>query len=190
MEERVRRIFLSEAGWQCNFALIAVGDLKQALQTQDEERIWYSLHAFLVAAGNISKLLWPGRNKTPRKPKVQGRPQIPKRGEELRAHLSIPKDSPMVARRVRNHFEHLDERLEAWAAQPQTGLYGTPWVGPPRDLFKDDTVKHFFRNFDKRTFTLTFCGEVYELRPIIKAVRGLHRKLVKKGLVRVRLWGP
>ena len=178
MDGRVRQIFLWEIGRQSNYAVIAVGDLRQALQTHNEDRIWYSLHALLVAVGNISKLLWPGR------------PQIPKRGEELRAYLSISEDSPLAARTVRNHFEHLDHRLEKWATQSLPGLYGDPWIGPPRALFKGDTAKDFFRHFDKRTFTLTFCGEVYHLRPINKAVRSLHRKLVNERLVRGRWLGP
>jgi len=57
METRILRIFQREVERQCRFALIAVQDLNQALQTVDMDRIWYSVQAFLVAAGNVSKLL-------------------------------------------------------------------------------------------------------------------------------------
>jgi hypothetical protein len=46
---------------QCRFAIIAAADLDAALAVLDRDHIWYSVQAFLVAAGNVSKLLWPSK---------------------------------------------------------------------------------------------------------------------------------
>ena len=70
--------------------------VNQALQTGAMDRIWCSVQAFLVAAGNISKLLWPPK------------PLLPERGAELRANLSVGDDSPLEPRTFRNHFEYFD----------------------------------------------------------------------------------
>lgn len=107
MEAMVLRIFQREVERQCKFAIIAVEDLSQALQIGDMDRIWYSIQAILVAAGNVSKLLWPPK------------PLLPERGAELRASLSVDDDSPLEPRTFRNHFEHFDERLEQWATSSE-----------------------------------------------------------------------
>jgi hypothetical protein len=44
-------------GLASRFALMAIQDLKQVLQTRDLDRLWYSVQAFLVTTENISKLL-------------------------------------------------------------------------------------------------------------------------------------
>ena len=53
---------------QCRLALIALEDLKTAIEdfkrtgeTKYIYPIWYSIHAFLVTTANISKLFWPPR---------------------------------------------------------------------------------------------------------------------------------
>jgi len=190
MNDQRQEIFLLEVEKQCKYALIAADDLKRALKTQDLDRLWYSLHSFLVAVGNISKLLWPSRPKMPRKAKIRSKPQVPNRGGELRAHLSVPADSPLAARTFRDHFEHFDERLEAWAMQARPGPFVDSCVGPPEQFFAGLTAKDFLRHFDPRTYTLTFRGEVYHLLPIIEAVRGLYRKLMEAGPRRRKRAGP
>src|SRR3989442_15541194 len=69
MELRNLRIFQREVEGQCTFAVIAWADLAQALDTSNMDRIWYSIQSFLVAAGNISKILWPP---SPKVKKLEG----------------------------------------------------------------------------------------------------------------------
>jgi hypothetical protein len=57
MNRQLLQIFHLEVEKQCKFAVMAVQDLKNALHANDMDRIWYSLHAFLTAVGNTSKLL-------------------------------------------------------------------------------------------------------------------------------------
>ena len=57
--------------------------------------------AFLNAAANVSKLLWP--------PKTSS---LSQRGPILRAIFAIPEDSPLMNRKVRNWLEHKDMELE------------------------------------------------------------------------------
>src|SRR3989442_10356349 len=73
-----------------------------AISARDATRIWYSVQSFLVAAGNVSKLLWP-----PRK-------QSADRGKQLREAIGVTETSPLKARAFRNIFEHYDEQLEDW----------------------------------------------------------------------------
>jgi len=163
METMVLRIFQREVERQCKFATIAAQDLNQALQAGDMDRVWYSIQAFLVAAGNVSKLLWPSK------------PLLPERGAELRASLSVGDDSPLEPRAFRNHFEHFDERLEQWATSSERRNFADSNVGPP-GMIVGLEPGDFLRNFDTTNFAVTFRGDTYHLQPVINAIRDLWRK--------------
>jgi hypothetical protein len=135
MEKMVLRIFQREVERQCRFALIAIQDLEQALNARDLDRLWYSVQAFLAAAGNVSKLLW-GSNRS-----------SAERRAELRASLSVSDDSPLRPRIFRNHFEHFDERLEQWATSSKRHNFADSNVGPPNMIVGIDP-EDFLRNFD------------------------------------------
>lgn len=161
----ILRIFQREVERQCRFALIAIQDLNLALQASNMDRIWYSIQAFLVAAGNISKLLWPSRA------------LLPERGSELRESLSISHDSPLEPRKFRNHIEHFDERLEQWATSSKRRNFVDSNIGPPNMIVGIDP-EDFLRNFDTVNFAVTFRGDVYNLRPVIKAISDLWQRAV------------
>lgn len=165
MELMVLRIFQKEVERQCKFALIAADDLTQALRQGDMDRIWYSVQGILVAAGNISKLLWPPHT------------HLPERGTELRASLSVTDDSPLEPRTFRNHFEHFDERLEQWATSSERLNFVDCNVGPPEMIAGMDP-EDFLRNFDTSNFAITFRGDVYHLEPIISGILDLWKKAV------------
>lgn len=82
-------------------------------------------HAMLTHAGNLSKLLWPsrpihreGENDQAYRQRVKNQE---KRGKQLRAALGIMGPSPLQSRKVRNHLEHYDERLETYLRRPHRG---------------------------------------------------------------------
>ncbi len=175
MDKFLLRIFQHEVERQCTFALIAFDDLVGALKRHDMDRLWYSAQAFLVAAGNISKLLWPSQ------------PRLAKRGGQLRTSLSISDGSMLAPRNFRNHFEHFDERLEEWAISSHRRNFVDSNVGPPGMIAGVDT-KDFLRNFDTKRFAITFRGDTYALRPVVKAVQQLRDTAVKVTPVASREW--
>ena len=162
MDKMTLRIFQREVERQCRFALIAAEDLRQALNIHDKDRIWYSVQAFLVASGNISKLLWPPS------------PSIPERAAELRTTLAVPSSSPLEPRVFRNHFEHFDERLESWAISSQRHNFVDENVGPTGMIVGLDPGD-YLRNFDTTHCAVTFRGDIYNLQPIIDAILNLYK---------------
>ena len=162
MDEHVLRIFKHEVERQCKFSLMAWQDLGRALEERDLDRLWYSVQAFLVAAGNISKLLWPSSS--------QG--LIPERGEQLRSSLSVSEDSVLRLRTFRNRFEHFDERLEQWTMSSKRRNFVDSNVGSPGSIVGVDPGD-FLRNFDTENFAVTFRGDHYPLRPIAEAIEEL-----------------
>lgn len=179
-----------EVARQCRSALIAAEDLACALRKPDHDRVWYALQGLLIAAGNVSKLLWPSRER------------IPCRGELLRQILGVPDDSPLASRDFRDHFEHFDERLEDWIlTSTRHGLVDAN-IGPPEVItWVDPQDRH--RHFDPTTWTAYFRGTPYKLQPVVEALRELnpraaaladtHEELwraIRAGSIRVTLPGP
>jgi len=104
-------------------------------------------------------------------------PSSEKERAELRASLSLSDNSPIRSRKFRNHFEHFDERLEQWATSSKRHNFVDQNVGPPSMIIGVDP-EDFLRNFDTENFAVTFKGEVYELRPVINAIRDIWLKAV------------
>jgi hypothetical protein len=140
---------------------MAAADLCRAVTSNDTDRVWYSIQSLLVATANVSKLLWPSKSASSA------------RGDTLRTTLQVENDSPLASRAFRNHFEHFDERLEEWDISPQTHMVVDSNIGPLGSI-KGGASFVYVRNYDPSTETLTFHGEVYELRPVIKALEILR----------------
>jgi hypothetical protein len=119
MDEHIKRVFVIEIERQTKFALTAITDLENALRGRNIDVIWYSVQAFLIAVGNLSKLFWL----------VERR--YADRGRELREAFEVGDDSVLAPRTFRNHFEHFDERLELWAATSPHRNFVDSNVGPP-----------------------------------------------------------
>jgi hypothetical protein len=161
MDKMLLRIFQREVERQGRFALMSFLDLEVALKAREMDRIWHAVQGFLVAAGNVSKLLWPSQ------------PLVPKRGEELRQSLGVPDDSPLAPRTFRNHFEHFDERLEQWAALSERKNFADSNVGPT-GMITGLEPSDYLRNLDTTQFTVTFRGDTYPVKPLVEALRELH----------------
>jgi hypothetical protein len=128
--------------------------------------------AFLVAAGNISKLFWPSEEQKQR---------LPERGSELRASLAVGDNSPLKPRGFRDRFEHFDVCLETWAAKPHHHFFDAN-IGPEAMWFGGfkPNPETYLRNFDTTTFAITIQGETYHLRPIIDAIQALYPRAVAR----------
>src|SRR5215216_1443263 len=117
LKEKALQMYQREVERQCKFALMAHDDLHQTLRQNDMYRVWFSVQALLVALGNVSKLLWPIKER------------IPGRGAQLRESLSIKDSSPLKDRNFRNQFEHFDEKLDDWALSSENLDYADSNVG-------------------------------------------------------------
>lgn len=208
MESHVIGLFEREIARQCGFALRAADELQRALarferdvdaelrelaQAEDRYRAmydqmvrreredaeanfaaWYAIQGILVFAGNVSKLLW-GANANRRAARA-----------ELRRALEISDDSPLEDRRLRNHFEHFDERLEAWASEDHPRLsdgnirhvpqfmLASRAPQSPSEWFWASQARTSLREFDHELWMVTFYREPFELRPIVAALDDLR----------------
>src|SRR5260370_13697397 len=168
MDKQLLQIFLFEITRQCRFCLIAYEDLNHALlqmnmDVSDQlsykkylDKLWYSVQSFLVASGNISKLLF-GVNT-----------QAYIRRADLRLSLGVDDSSPFHFRNrdARNYFEHFDEHLEEWFNTSTRHNFVDSNVGP-RNMIVGPDEHDFIRNFDPENMTITFYGDECLMVPII-----------------------
>lgn len=190
MEKFVLRIFQEEIKRQCKFAVIATSEIKSGLSSLNADQVWYAIQNFLVAVANISKIFWPSYERyqyqgdklrkegkvEEAKKRIKKAEELKQRGEELRKDLGVCNNSPIHLREFRNHFEHFDERLEDWAKSSKNLNFVDSNIGPSNAIVgfsKGD----YIRNFDNVAWRVTFRGEEYELKPVVKAIHELYQKL-------------
>jgi hypothetical protein len=116
-DDWTRRPYLVEISRQCALAMQAAVELFEALRQEGTHfAAWYSAQAFLGATANVSKLLKPHFHRDRRRS-----PEGHSSGENGYMNFLVSKnDAPLLQRGVRNHFEHLDARIDAWhLAQPR-----------------------------------------------------------------------
>ena len=104
-------VFIGEIVLQSKIAELAAKRLSASKDNSDQIEVWSSIQSILVAAGNVSKILWP------QKEKYAGR------GERLRELLKVDDNNILSDRKFRNHFEHYDERIEKWFQGKSSAVY-------------------------------------------------------------------
>lgn len=136
------------------------GQLSRHMKAQ----LWYAIQNFLIAAGNLSKFLWAtkaGANAETWTRRSEDRRQ-------LRASLEVADNSVLkLSPTFRNHFEHMDERIEQWAETSR--MMVSDLIGSPNTIGGFQTGD-FFRSYDPANHTWAFRGEVFEIVPVVEAM--------------------
>lgn len=97
-----------------------VGSVTQrSLGASHGDGIWLSLQNLLTAAANVSKALWGTDDK------------IEAARLPLRESLAVADGSALNSRKLRNHFDHFDERLDEWWTKSGDHNLVDCIVGPP-----------------------------------------------------------
>jgi len=154
--------FLTEIIFQVKMAEHAANRLNENANHSDQMETWSYIQLILIAAGNVSKILWPGRkaNKD--------------RGIQLRRLLKIQDDNPIADRKFRDHFEHYDERLEKWT-ENRRGYFDFV-MNPSMHTFGHQNIS---RGYEVDSNTLVFQGETLDLDAVVKALKEIKGKCVK-----------
>jgi hypothetical protein len=104
-------VFMGEIVLQSKIAQRSNERLLATRENFDYIEVWCSIQSILVAAGNVSKILWPQLKKSAA------------RGERLRKLLQVDENNLLSDRKFRNHFEHYDDRIDAWFAEDRSAVY-------------------------------------------------------------------
>lgn len=173
MDPMLLEVFQGQVLVQCEFLLLAAAELDTALEQHNVRRAFYALQSILNAAGNASKALWGQSGET----------EVAARRKPLRDSIELSDDSPLQSVRVRNHFEHFDNRVDDWWEKSTVRAFVDMNIGIPvggMGFGKYD----WFRNFDPQTGDLTFWGDQFNIRAIVNEVIQIVPKLkeaIEKG---------
>ncbi|MFL9844055.1 hypothetical protein [Flavobacterium rhizosphaerae] len=149
-------IFIGEVVLQSKIAHRASERLEETSNTFDRIEVWCSIQSILVAAGNVSKILWPSH-----KYKI--------RGERLRQLLKVEENNLLSSRKFRNHFEHYDERIEEWFQSRSGGVYVDLAMNPSMS-----GLGNSHRGYNSLNNTLVFRGESFDLAEVLKALEEIY----------------
>lgn len=150
--------YIQEAEAQAEYANMAYSSYEQALECQDTKSIFYHLHHFVIHVTNIDKIIFPNKNKF-------------RDGFLENIQLQISIDIKPI-RRLRNHLEHFDERMDSYVKKYKgqsyfdnnliTGVKGFP---------KNDCLRALDGNI------YIFYGEEFDLGEIHQHLQPLHQTL-------------
>lgn len=167
--DKATGIFLRELQFQCELALEAV-QLFNTLMTSPPgsavaARLMSALDDFIDHSARASLILWP----------------IKKRGREesarnLRSLLGMPEDHILADRELRHHFQHLDERIEAWLENHPGGNFGDLSIGNPNHI----EGVHMLRCYDPDARIYYFSGKPYDVEQYAAAIHDVTGRAYEK----------
>jgi hypothetical protein len=154
--------YIQEAIAQSEYALLAYREYEKSMSAGDTKLVFYHLHHFVLHVTNIDKLIFPKGNSS--------------RLEILQATQEKITIEIASIRRLRNHLEHFDERLDNYVKNYKgqaffdcnivTGCKGFPEKDFLRAI-NGNTYKFYGENFD-----LT---EIHShLAPLIQTLKGVQ----------------
>ncbi|MDP5184178.1 hypothetical protein QOZ88_16210 [Blastococcus sp. BMG 814] len=152
-------------------AQIAQHDLHRSVAyTNASDELWLGLTSMTTAATNLFKLLWNSQ-------------KYPAEREVLRRLLGLAAVEPTLVRKVRNSFEHMDERLFKHLAEedrlmgddPRFGRMRMSWLvtdSPPemRSAGTTTVYDRIYGLWRPTADTLTFWGETVDLQEVTSTV--------------------
>lgn len=147
--------------------------------------VFRGIHSFLTHAAIVSRLLWPGlprRLQTETDGKYQERiRKVNKvqRAIQLRGELELQEDHPLRSRKLRDHLEHFDERLDYWAENSISKSIVQDMIGPENSI-GGMTKTDRMRWFNPRDNSFIFRDETYSLNEIAVEVGKLFSTLATK----------
>jgi len=141
---------------------IAENAADQLNKSSDSVEVWGSVQSILIAAANVSKILWPVKKRMAR-------------GKQLRELLGVDEDHLLSDRTLRNHFEHYDERIEDWFESNNSAVYIDSIIDPfePTPL---SLPQFYHRSYNPSSRKLSFRNESIDLDAVLAALAEIREK--------------
>lgn len=161
-------VFIGEIVLQTKIAQRAAERLKATNDKSDMIEVWCSIQSILIAAANVSKILWPS---PPRDKSLKQK--CKRRGERLQELLNVDENNILKSRNFRNHFEHYDERIEAWFENQPSAVYRDLAMNPSMTYFGKMPANNN-RGYDSVTNTVIFRGESLDLGAVLDTLEEIR----------------
>jgi hypothetical protein len=148
----------------CQAVLLGVEDVESQGAIRSG-RFWYGIQNLVVGAANASKALWGAGKAEDRRRRYRDR-------QPLRDSLSVTDASPLRQIKIRNDYEHLDERIEEWWKTSANHNVVSELIGPRGSVGGDALGdKDTLRWFDPTTGNLIFWGNELNVPSVAEEAR-------------------
>ena len=158
------RIFQRHVRDQCQFLIQSAHQLNAGLTQHNISQVLFAIQNLLNAGANVSKMLWGARGK-----KSQER-------KPLRDSIGISDNSPLREVTMRNHFEHIDERIDRWWAESESHNHADGIIGPRNTIAGLEPIETF-RWFDPATAEIVFWGESFNIQALVSEAERILPRL-------------
>jgi hypothetical protein len=156
MDAQLLRIFQGELRTQCTLVRVGATFVNYGMANHNSDVVWFALQGMLVSAANASKLLWGSRAEL-----------VLEARRPLRDSVGVTDSSPLNDRRLRNDFEHFDERVERWFANDPDRMYvGRIIGGPEAIVIEGEAPRQRFGMFDPARAEVTFWSNTSDLNSL------------------------
>jgi len=183
-EEWATSVYIKELANQAEAAQIAAEDLNAALALAlaGIPRAFAAIQGLLAAGAMISKLLWPkpsslnedGSQLSPED--ANRRAATLERGRRLRRELKIKGIPILENRKVRNAFEHFDDRLDRYFHEGETNVVDRV-IGPRRTtVVINDKPARYLRAIDPETGTVSVMEDEVGMQELFDATADVGRR--------------
>jgi hypothetical protein len=152
-------VFIAEIALQSEIALRAGEQLQATKDNSDKIGVWSSIQSILIAAGNVSKILWNQKFKI--------------RAEELRRQLNVDENNILSNRRFRNKFEHYDEHIEEWFEDPPSEIHIDLAMNP--SMLFGQNLNKVHRGYNSFNNTLILGGKSLQLDSVLNALKEIKQ---------------
>jgi hypothetical protein len=89
----------------------------------------------------------------------------------MREAFSVPDDSLLKERALRDAFEHFDERIDQWFRDNQARNFADRIVAPPGGVVLGGLrPEDFMRHFDPTTNVVSVLGDALDLQALVQEV--------------------
>lgn len=178
MDRFIERIYLHELITQCENAVAAVQRMNALLATQQNAAAEFFREAadFLQHTSAASRLLWPhGSSDRVRRERAENR------GAHLRTSLGVDGEHVLRSRRLRDHLEHYDERIDDWAETSPNKNIVDNMIGP-RSAIGGDAIRDtdIMRLYDPSTKKFVFRGESFDVQELVSGVIDIRDRAVRR----------
>jgi hypothetical protein len=146
-------IYLQEAEHQVQYAKLCFAAYRAAQAREDIPEIFFHIHHFVVHVANIDKILDP----KPSNPRL----------EILKDRVDLTDIDLKLLRKLRNHLEHFDERLDTWVRN---------YDGRP---FLDMNLVTGTKGFPEKAFLRALDGDVFKFQGESYDLNELYQQLLK-----------
>lgn len=176
MDSQVEKRYLSELLIQSEYALEAVVRMNRALADHGTGEFFYEAQSFVAHAAAMSRILWPPWVRdNARRERAEGR------GVHLRRLLGIGDEHPLRKRSLRDHLEHFDERLDAWAEESAYHAVIDLHIGPISVIGGIAvTSGDFLRAYDPSRKVFMFRGEDFDVQAMVSGVEVVRAAAIQR----------